>query len=227
MSAATALLLIRVLGSIAGVILVIGGVSVLFARRGPQAAAEEPDRESMRIAMPPAVVDADLRSDYGSNVLAGIACDIDISGATFTALVVLDSSLADHQQTAMRRWAEAEIRGFATSSVADLFRRGWRDDQGAGHWELLSWDGPGWRTSERTYAATAILVGPVERTRGAQIVERLREYEASLEPSQDHDHWVDLKFALCAESRWLANMRAISLVEDLGYPLQRLDVLPV
>ena len=167
--------------------------------------------------------DAELRSSYGSNTLARVGCDVDRE--TTVAWTVLDISLSPDQQITMLAWAEAEIHGFLTSSCNELVDSGWRNER-PGRWHLLAYDGPAWE-SNLDYAATLTLRGPIGPDQAAQILARLREHMAGLSPSQDQDDSVDLKLALCAETRWQAVMQAVLLTSELGYPVENVDVLPV
>lgn len=50
---------------------------------------------------------------------------------------------------------------------------------------------------------------------------------AELSPNQDQDDWVDLKLALCAETRWQAHYAGSLTHQRVGYPVENVDVLPV
>jgi hypothetical protein len=203
---------------------VVGALHESRSRRKSQArAAASHVARRVAAAVTTRLDDADLRISYGSNTLARVGCDVDREATI--AWTVLDISLSPDQQITMLAWAEAEIHGFLTSSCNDLVDRGWRNER-PGRWHLLAYDGPAWE-SNLDYAATVTLRGPVVPDQAAQILARLREHMAELSPSQDQDDWVDLKLALCAETRWQAVMQAVLLTSELGYPIENVDVLPV
>ena len=126
----------------------------LQKRRARVAASELAWRMSIPVATH--VVDADLRSPYGTSTLAAVACDFESAGQpdrAITAWAVFDNSLTDHQRAAMLAWAEAEILNFRTSSTEDLVLGGWHLER-SGRWQLLDHDqlegAPRWTTPPRS-----------------------------------------------------------------------------
>ena len=203
---------------------IVGAFLERRSRRKSQARAAASDAaRGVAAAMTIRLDDADLRSSYGSNTLAQVGCEADREAPI--AWTVLDTSLSPEQQITMLAWAEAEIREFLTSSCDDLIGRGWRNER-PGRWHLLAYEGPAWE-SNLDYTVTVTLQGPIGPDQAAHMLARLGEHLAGLSPSKDQDDWVDLKLALCAETRWQAFMQALSLTSELGYSVQNVDVLPV
>lgn len=198
----------------------------LQTRRARVAASELARRMSIPTATH--VVDADLRSPYGTSTLAAVACDFENAGQpdrAITSWAVFDNSLTAPQRAAMLAWAEAEILKFRTSSTEDLVLGGWHLER-SGRWQLLAHAAPVWG-AEVDYAATVTLWGPVKAAHASQLVERLREHRASLTPNrEDHTHQTDVHFTFSAGSWYEAQLRAKSLSAGLGYPVVRVEVRP-
>lgn len=168
------------------------------------------------------IVDADLRAHYGTTTLFGVTCDLHpgAHGAA-TPWVVVDSAVSTSQRAGLLERAEATIREFCTSSEAGLIEHGW--SLSSGRWQLLVHDDAAGGTP--CYGAVATLLGPLREDDAGSIVERLREFAASLQPHQHETQTrVEVHFTLRAASRREAVMRALSLSDDLGYRLMHLDV---
>lgn len=166
------------------------------------------------------IVDADLRAHYGTTTLFGVTCDVHPGGAA-TPWIVVDSAVSTSQRAGLLERAEATIREFCSSSEAELVEHGW--SLSTGRWQLLVRDDE--TGSTPLYGAVATLLGPVGADDAGGIVQRLREYAASLQPRQHGaETRVEVHFTLNAGSRREAVMRALSLSDDLGYRLMHLDV---
>lgn len=76
------------------------------------------------------------------------------------------------------------------------------------------------------YTATATLAGPIDDVEADVIVRGLRDYRATQRPN-GHDGQLDVTFTLRAGSRREAVIRALSLSDDLGRRLVRLQVNPI
>ena len=76
------------------------------------------------------------------------------------------------------------------------------------------------------YTATATLAGPIDDVEADALVRGLRDYRASHRPS-GHDGQLDVTFTLRAGSSRETVIRALSLSDDLGHRLVRLQVDPI
>ena len=169
------------------------------------------------------ILDADLRAHYGTTALYGLTCDAapDAHGASIP-WVVVDCAVPAAARFELLERAEAMIHSFRTRTESDLVEQGWSSS--TGRWQLVvhadAADG-----STPRYGAIATLLGPMRAGDATTIVERLREYAASV---QRHQHGAqtrfDIHFTVKAGSRREAVMRALSISDDLGYRLAQLDV---